>query len=232
MKADNNNLITFKLEGDGINFKDMKAIRALKIIENFIKEISKVDKNVKINNIQSGSIAPTVDFVFPFSEIEADIKKSINNFFNKNRDIFKIIIEQDNKLIDTIFNPIVIENNVIVNVIDFFDGKIIDIGGKEPNINIHIDIIDNGVVIFPIYNIETAKDWRNLLYENVEIYAEVKQDKNENILKGIEIFELKSKQILNISEAEDKFYKLIKELDITDKNTLTQTILDMRHKDD
>ncbi len=232
MKSNDSYLITFKLEGDKINFKDMKAIIALKIIEDFIKEISKVDKNVKIDNIQSGSIAPTVNFDFPFSEIEVDIKKSINNFFNKHRNISKIIIEQDSKLIDTIFNPMVIESDVIVNVIDFFDGKIIDIGGKEPNVNIHIDIIDNGVVIFPISNIDIAKDWRNLLYENVEIYAEVKQDKNENILKGIEIFELKSKQMLNIIEVEDKFYKLIKGLDITDKNTLTKTILDMRHKDE
>lgn len=94
MKADNNNLITFKLEGDGINFKDMKAIRALKIIENFIKEISKVDKNVKINNIQSGSIAPTVDFVFPFSEIEADIKKSINNFLIKIDIFLKLLLNR------------------------------------------------------------------------------------------------------------------------------------------
>lgn len=74
MKSNDSYLITFKLEGDKINFKDMKAIIALKIIEDFIKEISKVDKNVKIDNIQSGSIAPTVNFDFPFSEIEVDIK--------------------------------------------------------------------------------------------------------------------------------------------------------------
>lgn len=231
MELNNSNLITFKLEGDGINLKDMKAVKALKIIEDFIREISKVDKNLKIDNIKSGSIAPTVDFSLPFAVIEIDIRKSIKDFFNKNKDISKIIIEQGNKLIDTILNPLLVDDNVIVNVIDFFYGKIIDIGGKEPNINIHIDIIDNGVVIFPIFNINRAKDWRNLLYEDVEIYAEVKQDKNDNIVKGIEIFDLNLK-VVNINEIEDKFEKLIKELDITDKNTLTQTIIDMRHKDE
>ena len=54
--------------------------------------------------------------------------------------------------------------------------KFTNIGGKEPNINIHIDI-NNYSIIFPILNKDIAKKWRNYLYEEVEIYAEVKQER-------------------------------------------------------
>lgn len=67
------------------------------------------------------------------------------------------------------------------------------------------------------------------MYEEVEIYAEVKQDEYGRIIEGIEIFKLEPIEILDKLKVKKDFNDLIGKLKT---NNLTQTIINMRHKNE
>ena len=224
--------ITFKLQSNNVNLENLKSSETSKIASDFLKSIEKADKNIKLKMIKFGSIACTLEVNKSFTEnkIFQKVKDNIRSFINYNNSIEWVdIVDKSNEVIETIKNSS-LDENISLNVIGFFQGRVNDIGGKEPNVNIHIDI-NNYSVIFPIPNkdIEIAKTWRNYLYEEVEIYAEVKQDEYGRIIEGIEIFKLEPIQILDKVKVKKDFNDLIGKLKT---NNLTQTIINMRHKNE
>lgn len=224
--------ITFKLQSNNVNLENLKSSETSKIASDFLKSIEKADKNIKLKMIKFGSIACTLEVNKSFTEnkIFQKVKDNIRSFINYNNSIEWVdIVDKSNEVIETIKNSS-LDENISLNVIGFFQGRVNDIGGKEPNINIHIDI-NNYSVIFPIPNkdIEIAKTWRNYLYEEVEIYAEVKQDEYGRIIEGIEIFKLEPIEILDKVKVKKDFNDLIGKLKT---NNLTQTIINMRHKNE
>ena len=224
--------ITFKLQSNNVNLENLKSSETSKIASDFLKSIEKADKNIKLKMIKFGSIACTLEVNKSFTEnkIFQKVKDNIRSFINYNNSIEWVdIVDKSNEVIETIKNSS-LDENISLNVVGFFQGRVNDIGGKEPNINIHIDI-NNYSVIFPIPNkdIEIAKTWRNYLYEEVEIYAEVKQDEYGRIIEGIEIFKLEPIQILDKVKVKKDFNDLIGKLKT---NNLTQTIINMRHKNE
>lgn len=224
--------ITFKLQSNNVNLENLKSSETSKIASDFLKSIEKVDKNIKLKMIKFGSIACTLEVNKSFTEnkIFQKVKDNIRSFITYNNSIEWVdIVDKSNEVIETIKNSS-LDENISLNVVGFFQGRVNDIGGKEPNINIHIDI-NNYSVIFPIPNkdIEIAKTWRNYLYEEVEIYAEVKQDEYGRIIEGIEIFKLEPIEILDKVKVKKDFNDLIGKLKT---NNLTQTIINMRHKNE
>lgn len=224
--------ITFKLQSNNVNLENLKSSETSKIASDFLKSIEKADKNIKLKMIKFGSIACTLEVNKSFTEnkIFQKVKDNIKSFITYNNSIEWVdIVDKSNEVIETIKNSS-LDENISLNVVGFFQGRVNDIGGKEPNINIHIDI-NNYSVIFPIPNkdIEIAKTWRNYLYEEVEIYAEVKQDEYGRIIEGIEIFKLEPIQILDKVKVKKDFNDLIGKLKT---NNLTQTIINMRHKNE
>ena len=224
--------ITFKLQSNNVNLENLKSSETSKIASDFLKSIEKADKNIKLKMIKFGSIACTLEVNKSFTEnkIFQKVKDNIRSFITYNNSIEWVdIVDKSNEVIETIKNSS-LDENISLNVVGFFQGRVNDIGGKEPNINIHIDI-NNYSVIFPIPNkdIEIAKTWRNYLYEEVEIYAEVKQDEYGRIIEGIEIFKLEPIQILDKVKVKKDFNDLIGKLKT---NNLTQTIINMRHKNE
>ena len=224
--------ITFKLQSNNVNLENLKSSETSKIASDFLKSIEKADKNIKLKMIKFGSIACTLEVNKSFTEnkIFQKVKENIRSFITYNNSIEWVdIVDKSNEVIETIKNSS-LDENISLNVVGFFQGRVNDIGGKEPNVNIHIDI-NNYSVIFPIPNkdIEIAKTWRNYLYEEVEIYAEVKQDEYGRIIEGIEIFKLEPIQILDKVKVKKDFNDLIGKLKT---NNLTQTIINMRHKNE
>lgn len=224
--------ITFKLQSNNVNLENLKSSETSKIASDFLKSIEKADKNIKLKMIKFGSIACTLEVNKSFTEnkIFQKVKENIRSFINYNNSIEWVdIVDKSNEVIETIKNSS-LDENISLNVVGFFQGRVNDIGGKEPNVNIHIDI-NNYSVIFPIPNkdIEIAKTWRNYLYEEVEIYAEVKQDEYGRIIEGIEIFKLEPIEILDKLKVKKDFNDLIGKLKT---NNLTQTIINMRHKNE
>ena len=224
--------ITFKLQSNNVNLENLKSSETSKIASDFLKSIEKADKNIKLKMIKFGSIACTLEVNKSFTEnkIFQKVKDNIRSFMNYNNSIEWVdIVDKSNEVIETIKNSS-LDENISLNVVGFFQGRVNDIGGKEPNVNIHIDI-NNYSVIFPIPNkdIEIAKTWRNYLYEEVEIYAEVKQDEYGRIIEGIEIFKLEPIEILDKVKVKKDFNDLIGKLKT---NNLTQTIINMRHKNE
>lgn len=224
--------ITFKLQSNNVNLENLKSSETSKIASDFLKSIEKADKNIKLKMIKFGSIACTLEVNKSFTEnkIFQKVKDNIRSFITYNNSIEWVdIVDKSNEVIETIKNSS-LDENISLNVVGFFQGRVNDIGGKEPNVNIHIDI-NNYSVIFPIPNkdIEIAKTWRNYLYEEVEIYAEVKQDEYGRIIEGIEIFKLEPIQILDKVKVKKDFNDLIGKLKT---NNLTQTIINMRHKNE
>ncbi len=224
--------ITFKLQSNNVNLENLRSSETSKIASDFLKSIEKADKNIKLKMIKFGSIACTLEVNKSFTEnkIFQKVKDNIRSFINYNNSIEWVdIVDKSNEVIETIKNSS-LDENISLNVVGFFQGRVNDIGGKEPNINIHIDI-NNYSVIFPIPNkdIEIAKTWRNYLYEEVEIYAEVKQDEYGRIIEGIEIFKLEPIEILDKVKVKKDFNDLIGKLKT---NNLTQTIINMRHKNE
>lgn len=224
--------ITFKLQSNNVNLENLKSSETSKIASDFLKSIEKADKNIKLKMIKFGSIACTLEVNKSFTEnkIFQKVKENIRSFINYNNSIEWVdIVDKSNEVIETIKNSS-LNKDISLNVVGFFQGRVNDIGGKEPNVNIHIDI-NNYSVIFPIPNkdIEIAKTWRNYLYEEVEIYAEVKQDEYGRIIEGIEIFKLEPIEILDKVKVKKDFNDLIGKLKT---NNLTQTIINMRHKNE
>ena len=224
--------ITFKLQSNNVNLENLKSSETSKIASDFLKSIEKADKNIKLKMIKFGSIACTLEVNKSFTEnkIFQKVKENIRSFINYNNSIEWVdIVDKSNEVIETIKNSS-LDKNISLNVVGFFQGRVNDIGGKEPNVNIHIDL-NNYSVIFPIPNkdIEIAKTWRNYLYEEVEIYAEVKQDEYGRIIEGIEIFKLEPIEILDKLKVKKDFNDLIGKLKT---NNLTQTIINMRHKNE
>ena len=224
--------ITFKLQSNNVNLENLKSSETSKIASDFLKSIEKADKNIKLKMIKFGSIACTLEVNKSFTEnkIFQKVKDNIRSFITYNNSIEWVdIVDKSNEVIETIKNSS-LDENISLNVVGFFQGRVNDIGGKEPNVNIHIDI-NNYSVIFPIPNkdIEIAKTWRNYLYEEVEIYAEVKQDEYGRIIEGIEIFKLEPIEILDKLKVKKDFNDLIGKLKT---NNLTQTIINMRHKNE
>ncbi|WP_346679052.1 hypothetical protein [uncultured Brachyspira sp.] len=224
--------ITFKLQSNNVNLENLKSSETSKIASDFLKSIEKADKNIKLKMIKFASIACTLEVNKSFTEnrIFQKVKENIRSFINYNNSIEWVdIVDKSNEVIETIKNSS-LNKDISLNVVGFFQGRVNDIGGKEPNVNIHIDI-NNYSVIFPIPNkdIEIAKTWRNYLYEEVEIYAEVKQDEYGRIIEGIEIFKLEPIQILDKVKVKKDFNDLIGKLKT---NNLTQTIINMRHKNE
>ena len=224
--------ITFKLQSNNVNLENLKSSETSKIASDFLKSIEKADKNIKLKMIKFGSIACTLEVNKSFTEnkIFQKVKENIRSFITYNNSIEWVdIVDKSNEVIETIKNSS-LNKDISLNVVGFFQGRVNDIGGKEPNVNIHIDI-NNYSVIFPIPNkdIEIAKTWRNYLYEEVEIYAEVKQDEYGRIIEGIEIFKLEPIQILDKVKVKKDFNDLIGKLKT---NNLTQTIINMRHKNE
>lgn len=224
--------ITFKLQSNNVNLENLKSSETSKIASDFLKSIEKADKNIKLKMIKFGSIYCTLEVNKSFTEnkIFQKVKENIRSFINYNNSIEWVdIVDKSNEVIETIKNSS-LDENISLNVVGFFQGRVNDIGGKEPNVNIHIDI-NNYSVIFPIPNkdIEIAKTWRNYLYEEVEIYAEVKQDEYGRIIEGIEIFKLEPIEILDKVKVKKDFNDLIGKLKT---NNLTQTIINMRHKNE
>ena len=224
--------ITFKLQSNNVNLENLKSSETSKIASDFLKSIEKADKNIKLKMIKFGSIACTLEVNKSFTEnkIFQKVKENIRSFINYNNSIEWVdIVDKSNEVIETIKNSS-LDENISLNVVGFFQGRVNDIGGKEPNVNIHIDI-NNYSLIFPIPNkdIEIAKTWRNYLYEEVEIYAEVKQDEYGRIIEGIEIFKLEPIEILDKLKVKKDFNDLIGKLKT---NNLTQTIINMRHKNE
>ena len=224
--------ITFKLQSNNVNLENLKSSETSKIASDFLKSIEKADKNIKLKMIKFASIACTLEVNKSFTEnrIFQKVKENIRSFINYNNSIEWVdIVDKSNEVIETIKNSS-LNKDISLNVVGFFQGRVNDIGGKEPNVNIHIDI-NNYSVIFPIPNkdIEIAKTWRNYLYEEVEIYAEVKQDEYGRIIEGIEIFKLEPIEILDKVKVKKDFNDLIGKLKT---NNLTQTIINMRHKNE
>ena len=224
--------ITFKLQSNNVNLENLKSSETSKIASDFLKSIEKADKNIKLKMIKFGSIACTLEVNKSFTEnkIFQKVKENIRSFINYNNSIEWVdIVDKSNEVIETIKNSS-LNKDISLNVVGFFQGRVNDIGGKEPNVNIHIDI-NNYSVIFPIINkdIEISKTLRNYLYKEVEIYAEVKQDEYGRIIEGIEIFKLEPIQILDKVKVKKDFNDLIGKLKT---NNLTQTIINMRHKNE
>ncbi len=222
-----NRVITFKLQGDKINLNQMNAKSVATIIKDFISAVEKTDKNIKINNIGAGSIALT--FKFYDLNIDKVIEYIKTNFFSKQqyKNITSIEIEENEKVIRSIKNDIIFDE-ITYNSICSLNGNVSDIGGKAPNVNIHI-IIDGESIKFNIDSKETAKKWRGFLYEDVKIYAEVKKNSVGKIVEGIEIFNLEPIEELNENKINEDYKKLTKKIDLSN---LTNTILDMRYKDE
>ena len=147
-----NKVITFKLQGNNINLNDMKPEDAISVIKNFVKTIRKIDKNFKLNNIKSGSLLISLDM----GEFIEDSNKKSENWINKIKDVLntkffpnerygidKIDIEENDVLLESVKNNYIYDD-IIYNYVGYFVGHITDVGGKIPNINIHI-LINNQI---------------------------------------------------------------------------------------
>lgn len=223
-------LITFKLQSNKVNLECLKSSETSKIASEFLKSIEKADKNIKLKIIKFGSIACTLEVSNSFTrnEMFEKVRENIKKFINNSSLIEEVeVIDKSNKVIETIKYSSS-DENILLNVVGFFEGKVTNIGGKEPNINIHIDI-NNYSIIFPITNKDIAKKWCNYLYEEVEIYAEVKQDEYGRVIEGIEIFKLEPIEFLDSARVKKDFSNLMEKLNV---NNLTQNIINMRHKDE
>ncbi|SUW04490.1 hypothetical protein [Brachyspira pilosicoli] len=231
-----NKVITFKLQGNNINLNDMKPEDAISVINDFVRAIKKIDKNFKLNNIKSGSLAISLDM----DEFIENSNRKSENWIQKIKDILntkffpnekygidKIDIEENDVLLYSIENNYIYDD-VVYNYSGYFIGNITDIGGKIPNINIHI-VINNQSIKFPIKDKATAKNWSSHLYEDVKIYAKVKKNINGIIIEGTEIFKLEAIESNDDNKVYKEFQELIKEIDFSN---LTERILDMRHKDE
>lgn len=140
-----------------------------------------------------------------------------------NKLIFSSLLEKELEIMNSIANNNIYNNDTCLNVVDSFEGKFIDIQGNKCCIN-----INNQDIIFPLETDEYNK-WNVYLNKFVRIYAEVKKDMDGEIIEGIEIFKLEPIEILDKEKVEKDFYDLMKKLNV---NNLTQTIIDMRHKDE
>ncbi|WP_300752330.1 hypothetical protein [uncultured Brachyspira sp.] len=231
-----NKVITFKLQGNNINLNDMKPEDAISVIKNFVKTIRKIDKNFKLNNIKSGSLLISLDM----EEFIENSNKKSENWINKIKDVLstkffpnerygidKIDIEENDVLLESVKNNYIYDD-IIYNYVGYFAGHITDVGGKIPNINIHI-LINNQTIKFPIKDKKIAKKWGIYLYEDVKIYAKVKKGTDGTITEGIEIFKLEPIEKIDNTKVYKEFQELIKEVDFSN---LTERILDMRHKDE
>lgn len=139
-----------------------------------------------------------------------------------NKLIFSLL-EKELEIINSTANNNIYNNDTCLNVVDSFEGKLIDIHGNKCCIN-----INNQDIIFPLER-EEGNNCGIYLNKPVRIYAEVKKDMDGEIIEGIEIFKLESIEILDKEKVEKDFYDLMKKLNI---NNLTQIIIDMRHKDE
>lgn len=146
-----------------------------------------------------------------------------NSYRKKDLHSKVIFLLEELEKIDSIANDNTYNNDIYINVVAFFEGKLIYIRDNKCCIN-----INNKKVIFPLET-EEANNWYAYLNKPVKIYAEVKKDMNGEIIEGIDILKLEPIEILDKDKVEKDFYDLMKELNV---NNLTRIIIDMRHKDD
>ena len=132
--------ITFKLQSNNVNLENLKSSETSKIASDFLKSIEKADKNIKLKMIKFGSIACTLEVNKSFTEnkIFQKVKENIRSFITYNNSIEWVdIVDKSNEVIETIKNSS-LDENISLNVVGFFQGRVNDIGGKEPN-NTDID---------------------------------------------------------------------------------------------
>ncbi|WP_297277648.1 hypothetical protein [uncultured Brachyspira sp.] len=221
-------LLTLKLVGSKLDTENMRASEALNIAMSLFRNIERADKNITLNNIKSGCIECTGNIAVEYINTPSTLKDILLDFLQRNAKVeyVDMIETATNKKIYTV-RP---ENKeeLFFNVVDFFEGEVIDIGGRDPNIHI---IIDGKVRVFsiPEKDREIAKKWRNFLYEQVEIYAEVLQNINGEILETVRLLDLNPINYLDKNKAEKDFNLLVKEIDISN---YTQKILDIRNIDE
>lgn len=151
------------------------------------------------------------------------LKKLLDSYRKKDLHSKVIFLLEELEKIDSIANDNTYNNDIYINVVAFFEGKLIYIRDNKCCIN-----INNKNVIFPLET-EEANNWYAYLNKPVKIYAEVKKDMNGEIIEGIDILKLEPIEILDKDKVEKDFYDLMKELNV---NNLTRIIIDMRHKDD
>lgn len=220
-------LLTLKLVGSKLDTENMRASEALNIAMSLFRNIERADKNISLNNIKSGCIECTGNIAVEYINTPSALKDIILDFLEKNAKVeyVDMIKTSTNKKIYTVRPES--KEELFFNVVDFFEGEVIDIGGRDPNIHI---IIDGKVRVFsiPEKDREIAKKWRNFLYEQVEIYAEVLQNINGEILETVQILDLRPIEHLDKEKAESDFNSLIKEMAISD---YTQRILEIRKED-
>lgn len=151
------------------------------------------------------------------------LKKLLDSYRKKDLNSKVTFLLKELEKIDSIVNDNTYNNDIYINVVAFFEGKLIYIRDNKCSIN-----INNKNVIFPLET-EEANNWYTYLNKPVRIYAEVKKDMNGEIIEGVDILKLEPIEILDKDKVEKDFYDLMKELNV---NNLTRIIIDMRHKDD
>lgn len=132
-------------------------------------------------------------------------------------------LEKELEKIDTIANDNIYNNDIYINVVAFFEGKLINIRDNKCCIN-----INNQNIIFPLKR-KMANDWNIYVNKSVRIYAKVKKNMSGKIIEGIYIYKLEPIEILDKNKVKKDFYDLMKKLNVSN---LTQIIIDMRHKDE
>ena len=153
-------LLTLKLVGSKLDTENMRASEALNIAMSLFRNIERADKNISLNNIKSGCIECTGNIAVEYINTPSALKDIILDFLEKNAKVeyVDMIKTSTNKKIYTVRPES--KEELFFNVVDFFEGEVIDIGGRDPNIHI---IIDGKVRVFSIPEKERSNPYETSL---------------------------------------------------------------------
>ena len=105
-----------------------------------------------------------------------------NSYRKKDLHSKVIFLLEELEKIDSIANDNTYNNDIYINVVAFFEGKLIYIRDNKCCIN-----INNQNIIFPLKR-KMANDWNIYANKSVRIYAKVKKNMSAKIIEGIYIY--------------------------------------------
>ena len=221
--------ISFRLCGNNLNVREMRASDVAKMQLDFIKQLEKLDKTMKFIGFKEGSAELNALTNFDYGENESKVRDTLLYFFQTNKEKVEYVnVLKGGTILYCIKSKFLEDPIIIISSGDYL-GEITDIGGvKEVNVHINIKEFNNRSIKFPITK-KQAKEWRKYLYEDVEIYAEIEHDLDlKEAPKGIKIIELNPIEELDAKKVNKDFADLVKKINDPD---FTSTILNIRHED-
>jgi hypothetical protein len=154
------------------------------------------------------------------SDIDEDINNSEHQYYGGNKNLFKVVYENNNYIVKCIEGDILIKNNVhiekIINnkvielnkIYDFNNKKLVDnIYNFATNIDIeNIDILKNNI----LYNINKDYNFKNIFSNYIINNYIIPYSNNNEIWNNIEIkvFNINNEKKIEIIKVNNKYYEL------------------------